>query len=150
MEHCQNIGFIDLNPCSCSNCLPSTHSNRDRVADEHDESEVVLLVVLSNDEADLDEQQKPILVTKIVENLDSNLIMTDNSQKDTTNNDQENIDCDYIQPTIDNQSEPRAILAQVSQPRFRLKKKQKKDSKSSKTQSCENLCKQSFEAMIQI
>ena len=126
MEPCQNTGFIDLNPCSCSNCLPSTHSNRDRVPDEHDESEVVLLVVLSDDEGDLDEQQEPILVTEIAENLDSNLIMTDNSQQDTTNNDQENIDCDYIQPTIDNQSEPRAILAQVSQPRFRLKKNRKK------------------------
>ena len=126
MEHCQNTGFIDLNPSSCSNCLPSTHSNRDRVPDDYEESEVVLLVVLSDDEGDLDEQQEPILVTEIVEILDSNLIMINNSQQDTANNDQENIDCDYIQPTIDNRSEPRAILAQVSQPRFRLKKNGKK------------------------
>ena len=86
----------------------------------------MLLVFLSDDEGDLDEQQEPILVTEIVENLDSNLIMTDNSQQDPTNNDQENIDCDYIQPTIDNQSELRAILAQVSRSRFRLKKNRKK------------------------
>ena len=126
MEYCQNTGFIDLNPCSCSNCLPSTHSNRDRVPDKHDDSEVVLLVVLSDDEGVLDELQEPILVTEIVQNLDSNLIMTDNSQQDMTNNDHENIDCDYIQPTKDNQSEPRAIIAQASQPRFRLKKNRKK------------------------
>ena len=65
---------------------------------------MVLLVALSDDEGDLDEQQEQILVTEIVDNLDSNLIMTDNSQQDTTNNDQEHISCDYIQPMIDNLS----------------------------------------------